>query len=76
MSEQLTDLCQSKNVQAYFDNELLPMTHDLMKSHIATCRTCSAELQALGQLKELFNLAFGLTSDLTLVLQKYSLASH
>jgi hypothetical protein len=76
MNQQSTDLCQSKNVQAYFDDELLPMTHDLMKSHIAGCSTCAAELRALGQLQALFGLAFGLTSDLTVSLQKLSLVSH
>ena len=69
-------LCQSQNVQAYFDNELDIAMYSLMRGHLSECKVCTAELRALQHLHELMGLAFGFTSDLTLALQCYSLASH
>lgn len=71
-----THLCQSQNVQAYFDNELDAAMYSLMRAHVADCRVCKAELRSLRHLHALMGLAFGFTSDLTLALQGYSLASH
>jgi Putative zinc-finger len=69
-------ICQSQNVQAYFDNELDAALYSLMREHVADCRVCKAELRSLGHLHALMGLAFGFTSDLTVALQRYSLASH
>lgn len=71
-----TQICQSQNVQAYFDNELDGAMYSRMKSHIDDCKACKAELRALRHLHALMGLAFGFTSDLTIALQRYSLASH
>lgn len=77
MSQQNSrSLCQSENVQTYFDDELDPTMHELMKQHISECSVCSAELRALGHLQTLVGLAYGFTSDLTQALQRYSLSSH
>jgi anti-sigma factor RsiW len=69
-------LCQSKNVQAFFDDELEPAMQDPMRTHIAECSVCAAEVRALRHLQALVGLAFGLTSDLTTALQRYPLTSH
>ncbi|HXD34328.1 MAG TPA: hypothetical protein VN643_24635 [Pyrinomonadaceae bacterium] len=69
-------LCQSLNVQAYFDNEMGVATYSRMTAHIAECSVCKSELRALRHLHALLGLAFGFTSDLTQALQRYSLASH
>ena len=71
-----TQLCQSQNVQAYFDNELDVAMYSLMRDHLAECSVCKAELRSLRHLDALLGLAFGFTSDLTAALQRHSLASH
>ena len=78
MSQQNSDaqLCQSQNVQAYFDNEMDATMYSMMRTHVADCSVCTAELRALNHLHALMGLAFGFTSDLTQTLQRYSLASH
>jgi hypothetical protein len=71
-----TQLCQSQNVQTFFDNEMEAAMDSLMREHIADCSVCSAELRALRHLHALMGLAFGFTADLTQAIQRYSLASH
>ena len=71
-----TQICQSENVQAYFDNEMGVLMYSLMRDHVAQCSVCSCELRALRHLNALMGLAFGLTTDLTSALQRYSLTSH
>ena len=71
-----TQLCQSQNVQAYFDNEMDAAMRLLMCEHVVECTVCRAELKALRHLHALMGLAFGFTADLTGTLQRYSLASH
>ncbi|MCU1263921.1 MAG: hypothetical protein JWM21_239 [Acidobacteria bacterium] len=60
MSEPFADhqLCQSKNIQAYFDDELDSTMHLLVERHIGECPVCNAELGALQRLQALVGLAF------------------
>ena len=78
MRQQTSDdrLCQSTNVQSFFDSELDVAMRPAMRAHIAECNVCAAELRGLQQLQSLMEMAFGFTSDLTLALQRHALVSH
>ena len=52
------DLCQSQNVQAYFDDELDSAMQLSIEHHIAGCVVCNSELNALQRLQALIALAF------------------
>lgn len=60
MSQPVSDhcLCQSQNIQAYFDHELDPAMHKLVERHIHECPVCDSELGALQRLQALIGLAF------------------
>ena len=63
------DLCQSKNVQAYFDDELDSAMRLSVEQHIAECVVCDSELNALQRLQVLIGLAFSDRAGMTSVLQ-------
>ena len=71
MSQPVPDhyLCQSKNIQAYFDHELDSVMHLLVGRHIGACPVCDAELGALQRLQALITLAFNSRTGLAPVLQ-------
>jgi len=50
-------LCQSKIIQAYFDDELDPAVHLLVERHLIQCPVCNAELSGLYRLQALLELA-------------------
>jgi hypothetical protein len=62
-------LCQSKNVQAYFDDELDSAMHLSVEHHIAECLVCNSELNALQRLQALIGLAFRDCGGMTPALQ-------
>ena len=63
------DLCQSKNVQAYFDDELDSAMRLSVEHHIAECVVCDSELNALQRLQALIGLAFSDRAAITPALQ-------
>ena len=75
MSQPVFDhcLCQSKNIQAYFDAELDPAMQQLVERHIDECPVCDAELGALQRLQTLIGLAFRNHAGLTPLVQWHRL---
>ena len=63
------DFCQSKNVQAYFDDELDSARRLSVEQHIAECVVCNSELNGLLHLQALIGLAFSDRDAMTSVLQ-------
>jgi anti-sigma factor RsiW len=78
MSQRVSDhsLCQTKNIQAYFDDELDSTMRLLVERHLGACPDCEAELAALERLQALIGLAYNGRAGIVPVLQALISKSH
>jgi len=60
------DICQSKNVQAFFDGEIDPSKGLQFEQHLSECAACNQELRAIQTLQVLVSLALGSGSQISI----------
>jgi len=70
------NICQSKNVQAFFDGELDSEKKLLVEQHLSECTACNHELKAIRSLQLLVRMALSSGSQISIAPVAYPQKDH
>jgi anti-sigma factor RsiW len=70
------NICQSKNVQAFFDDELDSEKKLLVEQHLSECAACNHELKAIRSLQLLVRMALSGGSQISIAPVAYPQKDH
>ena len=70
------NICQSKNVQAFFDGELDSEKNLLVEQHLSECAACNQELAAIRRLQLLVRMAMSGGSQISIAPVAYLKKDH